>query len=216
MTLRYPILAALVLFILLLHPAVAAACDAVSPTIDVDILRRPVSYDYSLDMRRLTSMAGNRHKGATLGITAVDYLTHVRVTVRMTKSIFGSWCAYPTEVHVRHGFSDNVRVYLARDLVRGSCRYRTTLAHEMQHVAIHERGLSRAKSVIRDAILQVVDSAMPVKGSTREEAAKRAETLITDAATRAAKAVIARTERENAAIDTDQSYRAMAAACSHR
>lgn len=197
----------------------AGACDKVpDPVVTVTSPRFPVVLDRTLGTADLTAMMAGRglspgDRAVTLGITSVQYATTIRFDVQINKPAFGKSCGYPIGILVQHGYSAPMRVYLARELRDGTCKYRTTYDHEMQHVEIHEDGLRRAKASIERAVVRAARLGSPVYGGSREEISGRINEILTSAVETAINETAATVQSRNDAMDTPDAYRALGDLC---
>lgn len=200
-------------------PAAAGACDGESPpSVVVNSLRQPLALDRSKAIDELTLMMGNDHlSGAgfvTLGVTAVEYSTTITSNVQSRRDGTGAWCAFPVNVIVEHGFAKPVRVYIAREVQEGTCKYEATMDHELQHVRIHEAGLWKARIAVDREVAAAVRRQMPVRGRSSDEAIRAVNDIVTEAVDRAVREVSAGVQRDNDAMDTPEAYLAFSRQCS--
>ena len=196
----------------------ASPCDGEPPpSVVVNSPRHPIEFDRSKGMADLTAMMGNDHlSGAgfvTLGITAVDYTTSITSNVQSRRIGSGKWCAYPVNVIVDHGFANPIKVYLAREVREGTCKYAATMDHEMRHVRIHEAGLWRAILAVDREVAATVRRTMPVSGNTSDEVIRAVNDLISGAVDRAVRQVSSEVQAENDAMDTPDAYLAFSRQC---
>jgi len=186
------------------------------PSVTVTSAPYRIAVDHSRSMAQLTEIGkpiSPRAAYVTLGLTAVEYSLAVRSGIQMRRVGPDRWCAYPVTVEVEYGLEDPVKVYIARELKRGSCRYRTTMDHEMDHVRIHLAGVERAQRDIRNVMANVIANKMPVSGRTGDEAAKAVRDVLVAAARKAVRPSSNEAKRRNAAIDTPASYEALRRSC---
>jgi len=202
-------------------PAGGAAANpcagAPVPSVTVNSPRPAAVYDRSKGVDDLTAMMGGSHVSGTgfitLGVTAVDYATSIRTNVQIRRQGSGPWCAYPISVTVDHGFSSAPRIYIARELREGTCKYGATMEHELRHLHIHEAGLWRARAAIEREVAALVRRRMPITGSSSEEVTRGVNGAVSEAVESAAKAVAAEVQRENDAMDTHEAYMAFSKMC---
>lgn len=206
-------------FTLTLSPSFADGCnDYQAPTVVVNSPSQPTVIDRQKGVADLTTLMGQHasleHAGfVTLGVTSVDYKTTLSASIKIEKSRFGNWCAYPMNVVVNHGFSKPVMVHIAKELPNGSCKYRTTLEHEMRHVKYHEEGVWRASLEINKAINSSSASSFPVNGNSKEEVSNAVNRRISEIVEGAVKRVASSVRAKNDAMDTPEAYRAFSALC---
>jgi hypothetical protein len=106
----------------------------------------------------------------------------------------------------------DLRVYIAREVRRGTCRYRVVLDHENRHVAIYRAGVKRLRAELEQAL-----AAAPVTGAIEAQSPQQAleryaaaiGTLIADIREKNSQAM----RRDNAVLDTPAAYRAEQRKC---
>lgn len=108
------------------------------------------------------------------------------------------------------------RIYLARELKRGSCRYETTLAHEQRHARIDDALVPREFLVLKQAIARAamengVVGPVPVgdMAAHRDDIGERLQRVMRQELERIGEI----RRREQGAIDTPEAYRREAARC---
>jgi hypothetical protein len=97
------------------------------------------------------------------GLTVSKF--HVEADYRMDESRiwFGDGVKVWVEgVTVHFGFNE-MTVYITREYADGSCPYRETYAHEMEHVAAHKKVWTEYQDKLRDAVRSA--PAIPVRSS---------------------------------------------------
>jgi len=198
--------------------AAANPCaGAPPPSVTVNTPRPAAVYDRSKGVDDLAAMMGGTHASGTgfitLGVTAVEYAASITTNVQIRRQGAGPWCAYPISVTVDHGFSSAPRIYIARELREGTCKYAATMEHELRHLRIHETGLWRARAAIESAIAALVRRRMPITGGSSDEVTRGVNAAVSEAVESAAKAVAAEVQRENDAMDTHEAYMAFSKMC---
>ena len=166
-----------------------------------------------MEQQSETKVDGSRPGLQTLGITSVVYSTTIRSNVQIRRDGLGPWCSYPVNSIVEHGFSRPITIYIAREFAEGTCKYVTTMEHEMRHVSIHEAGLWQGRLAVDREMAAAVRRAMPITGQTKEEVTKAVDAVISDAVDRAISEVSQSIESDNAAMDTTEAYIAFSGQC---
>ena len=97
-------------------------------------------------------------------------------------------------------------VYMPKDAPANSCLYQVTYTHEMQHVAIFQRGLRRVLQTEGQALRHEIEH-LPVGVYANEDAAKKVLTARLEIWQKRMQTAIASIERDQGQIDTVENYR---------
>lgn len=146
------------------------------------------------------------------GLTVTDMTASYETDLRMTRLSNGSWCADVESVEVRIGLASPALVYVARELAEGSCMYREVMAHELSHVSVTESAV-RAGAASAGPALGAALAGLPAYGRTSEEASAAALARVGSAVKTVSDAVSARAARDNARLDTPESYARLGSSC---
>lgn len=171
-------------------------------------------YDFTRSRAQIAAMAGERGRATriTNGVTVYVYGPEARVQVMTFPQKRGGACVRLTRVDLRMTFSE-LDVYVAREYKKGSCQYKTVLAHENQHVAINRKALKKHLPTIRRKLEAAAKRMRPFWVAKADRAAKSASKRIMAALQPAIRALNRETERGHAKIDTDKSYRKLSKRC---
>jgi hypothetical protein len=209
------------LAILPVEPAAAQVCraPAKAPQVTIEATPGKLSFDHRLDDQALKKLVHklerNMHltRGQPLGLTTGPVSARYQTRVRVRRSLHGGFCVRPVVVKVQIGF-ETLTVYLDRKYPKGSCEYEAILAHEMEHVRRNRDAVTRDLPQLRRQVAQLLRAkpAMHVRGVERQ--ARDAYLLyLRQQLGPSLRAIAAARERSNDAIDTPESYRAIAAKC---
>lgn len=200
-------------------PAVAsAACPGGGEVPELRVVSElpPPDIRHALTRPQIGALGGhghmssdNRHAGLTQTKTAFT----VKPTLGFTRLPGGGLCASLKQVEMSWRMTQ-FQVDVAAEYRRGSCPYEEILRHENQHVDIARRAFVEADRTLRRELGELARRLRPfaVQGTTNQAAQETAARFMT-AAQPALDKYRRDTERENAAIDTLESYRAVAARC---
>ncbi|HEX2115361.1 MAG TPA: hypothetical protein VHM01_13220 [Alphaproteobacteria bacterium] len=165
------------------------------------------------ELRRLSRDGLGEHQH-TLGL----YKAELRSSMRLEYAISNDGrnaCIGIREVRIALQLADR-RIYLARELQRGSCRHDVTLAHEQLHARIDDtifsRELPNLKQALARAALDIgVVGPIPAGNvpSYRDDIGERVERIFRQELDRISET----RRREQGSIDTPEAYRREAARC---
>lgn len=202
---------------LLATPALAQPrCKAMAePAVRVDFAQPSPTLDMlpTAELRR-QSRDGLGEHAQPLGLYKAELHTSIKVEFSMAGDDKTA-CIALRDVIVDVQFVER-RIYLARELQRGTCRYDATLAHERQHARIDDVIFARELPVLKAAVARAaaengVVGPVPVGDlpAHRADIAERMQRALRHELDR----VNELRRREQGAIDTPESYRREAARC---
>jgi hypothetical protein len=198
-------------------PALAQArCKAMAePGVRIDFVQpRPTLDTLPMAELRRQSREGLGEHEYTLGLYKAELRTSMRVEFG-TAADNKMACIGLRDVIVDMELADR-RIYLARELRRGTCRYDATLAHEQQHARIDDVVFAREVPVLKAALARAAaENGVVGPVPVGDLAAHRAD--ISERMQRALRHELDRVSElrrhEQGAIDTPESYRREAARC---
>lgn len=175
-------------------------------------------YVYDLDtagIRKVVSdrqgyVAGSWH--IPLGLTVVDLGMVFETEFFVRKTQGAGYCVALADAKVTVGYT-NLTVYISSDYGEGSCEFDAILAHEQEQLQINQGVLEAYKAKFKDALKRVLRSKMVIfvhhKAAARDayilRLRRKFKPLVSEM-----KSALA---RKNGAIDTEKSYRRVAAQC---
>lgn len=126
-------------------------CAAAAPAVRLDFSpSRPALGTMPLDELRRLSRAGLGDHAQTLGLYKAEL--HPSMSLDFAISQDGnSACIALRHVTLDVRFAER-RIFIARELKRGSCRHDTTLAHEERHAQIDDTILARELPRLKQAV----------------------------------------------------------------
>ena len=138
-----------------------------------------LEYDFSKDQMGITKVGmsyGVIEKGIFAnGLATGTVKWEVDVSSEGREGRNGEICAYPVEIKFYLGFADP-KIYVSRDLRKGSCMYDLVLRHEQTHQQINTAALeyfiprlkSAALSVLNNVPPQRIDNSGQIDATTRQ------------------------------------------------
>lgn len=191
-------------------PASAAVCALPKETarISLRIDQGRVAVDTRLDIAEL----GQRMHGGfaafrgwhTVGLTTAELSFGLRIAIAAVP-VSGGYCGWTTAVDADLGF-DVITVHVARRYRPGTCQFKTIKRHEDRHVAVFRRALDTHAPRFRTALRAAVAQLGTVETANANLAADRLKRMLTSRIRPVFRAIDADINRENAAIDTRESY----------
>jgi hypothetical protein len=201
-------------------PSLAAQCPPPNlklPPMAVDLdltVAQPVLHN-DRSRSELTQLAGNDKliglKNSGLTRSRTEFRTEPRY--RLAKFRDGKTCVVLESVKVKWRVED-VIVDVAREYAPGSCQYKAVLDHENEHVRITRETFAEFAPRIKERLERAAAEVRPQWG--RDDARDVIDRLTKQiSASGKAELAIAKVElaRRQAAIDTRESYRDVAARC---
>lgn len=148
---------------------------------------------------------------AFAGLTRGSYTHQMSAKGRYGRSNNG-FCVYLTEVDFTFEFKD-LFIFVAKEYPRGSCRYNTTLAHEMQHVNLYKASFTRHAPALKATLESAAKSLPPLWVPNQQDGLKKSMEKLDAMLKPHITAFWEEARRNNAAIDTEQSYRILDQQC---
>lgn len=197
--------------------AFADDCLITSPVINFKETYHGYSVSRSLNKLALKSYNVGSHKGSgeVLGLTISNLKTDLQMEVESRQLSRNLWCSTPKSINFKFGQIEKVLVYIASEIRAGSCEDRTTLQHELQHVAFTEAAILSARSRIVPAIHQALKG-RTYKGRTVAGSQAELQRAVSDSIRKQIDIIIQEMEARHASIDTADNYERTAAICRGR
>lgn len=174
------------------------------------------SYRHELTRPRIGALSGAGHMSSDrrhAGLTQTKTAFSVKPTLEFQRLPSGRVCASLRQVVVSWRMTQ-LLVDVAVEYRPGSCPYTEILRHENQHVAIAQRGFQAADQALRRQLGDMARRTQPfVIRGTPQQAAQEVAARFLATAEPVLDTYRRDTGRENAAIDTPESYRAVGARC---
>lgn len=199
----------------------AAECPSfVPPSVEIVPNIRPAKIDstQTLAFLRAKSAAGpDKVSGARherpVGLTAASLKTNLSYKIA-SKSASSSRvvCAQISHFSMTFGFDDTI-VYVAREIQRGSCGYKTVFDHEMTHVRIDEDIVRSYASKLRGLFEKELRHIGVVRASSIKEAEKKIEEAISVYTSKVTDELSKTRQARQAQIDTPSEYARLSRSC---
>jgi len=197
------------------QPATEVCDEQVNPQITIDVLTVKPVEDRHLDIAALSArdsldktvpeLQGYQD---TLGSTSAEL--HAQLDGDMRADPRGMhWCARLLRATVKIKW--DTTVYLARELIPGSCADKAVRQHEAKHVALDRDLLPTLKSDVETSILRVTQR--PVWGAGSSWALQDLKAQVQKAAEAAIDTFQTQRNRRQLEIDTPEEYNRVAASC---
>jgi hypothetical protein len=194
------------------------------PQVQMQTVNTPAQFSTSLSSAELgnfpVSTVVARHSNeifVTGGITRGQITTSYDMAFnKLLNSATQMACIWPKQVRVTVSYAPIV--YIAREYRPGSCRYNTTMEHELRHVNTDVITLNEYLPRIQNAVQGVVN-ALGVRGPMPDHAATAQQEAMVDAIAGRLKGILAemdavRMQRQQQ-IDTRQEYMRLGKVCAH-
>lgn len=170
------ILTNLALFLVIMFPddARASACDSLktNPEVHFSTSYGRLVYDYSYNREEITNISSGtefQESGAFLsGLATVSIEKEAEVGT-ITETIGDNIiCVLPRKVNVYVGLS-NPKIYISRDLRKGSCTYNVVMRHEQTHQRINKAALDYFIPIFKVAAEKMAQNLKPIQISSYAE-----------------------------------------------
>lgn len=173
-------------------------------------------YRHQLTRSQLSAVKGHGHMTSDrshAGLTHTQPSLTMNPLVESRRMPNGSLCVALKRVEVTWKMAQ-LLVDIATEYRRGSCPYEQIVLHENQHVAISQNAFVAADRALRQQLADAVRRLEPfVFRGTPQQAATEAGNRLMAVARPILEKFDQDTRRQNAAIDTPESYRAVSARC---
>lgn len=204
--------------LVLAMPAVARANCPTGGTPEVRVLSDlpPPDYRHHLTRSQIGALGGHGHMTSDrshAGLTRTQTSFSVNPMVQVRQMGNGQLCVSLQRVEVNWRMVEFI-VDVAAEYRRGSCPYEQILTHENQHVDIAQRAFTAADRSLRQQLGELArrQQAFVFRGTPQQAANQMAQQFMA-----LAKPILEQydreTRRQNAAIDTQENYRAISSRC---
>jgi len=150
---------------------------------DVPVTVTPVfdepRFDASQGLASIQAIAGDKrhsipqYHSTTMGITRYEPILEFHVPAEIESVPGGPGCVRIGHIDVTVGYRD-VTVYIAHEIMPGSCGFQETLEHEEKHIAVNRQLLDEYVPLIEDRFRSYVQ----LNGTFRVDRAEDAKPLI--------------------------------------
>ncbi len=124
-----------------------------------------------------------------------------------------SWCVAAKSINISVTMNEPTRVYIASDIVPGSCVDRTTIAHEQQHVTFAFDAQNEMARAIGSELAQRLNSFLPFRSASPDDGKIQMDSILSQILDEIIKPAQDEQAALNASIDTPENYARVAAMC---
>lgn len=166
---------------------------------------------------QLRSLGGSAYRphGAegmhTVGLARSQLRTSVTFS-KLTLNGAGGACSRVTHIQARIAL-ENLEVIVAREIPRGTCGWTVVRAHEMEHVSIDRRVLTRLRPRIRSYLIEAAVQLGPVRGRSAEEAGAHIRRYLEEALDQVMRGIEKQRHDAHARLDTLDEYTRLSTVC---
>jgi len=189
--------------------------DARRIKVDVTQDMGRVVLNHSKSQAQLKRMSGQKMSKAwrVNGLTKRTYTTRSNARFVMKPARNGRYyCVRLQTVDLTVGLG-RIDVYVTKKYRKNTCAYRAVLRHEQEHVDINRRVLRRVMGRIEDQVRTAVYRFKPFSARTKADAKQKLSNYFKDSLSPLYKKLDQEANKENARIDTEQSYKLLSKQC---
>lgn len=194
----------------------AAECPpAAVPSVTVDAPLPEPRLINTHDRDRIAAIRGSGGAVASVlptrldGLTSTRFITRYQIGIEQTSRRPDCFRINDLDIDIE---VEKLDVYIVRELAPASCRYRVTLEHEMQHVAVMRSGLTELRDSLH-AALTTERFSRPIPADSIDEAFRELGDAAAETIDELRLEAVARMEQRNRELDTPASYAALNARC---
>lgn len=193
----------------------AEECRFIRPAISVKTDFPDPIVDRSLTSLELSQGVGSRHANEVVrGLTISNSVVRREAALLIeTNNPATQWCANLQTVTVTLSFTEPVRVYVASDIVPGSCEDSATLQHEQEHVTFAYEAQKRMAQDISANLEARLVSQFPVRAVSEDGIREEVDSTLAHDITDIIRPAQEEQALKNAGIDTPENYQRIARSC---
>ena len=204
-------------------PSIAKTCqlDIAAPSVTLSIYEGEMKISNGHSSGQLRTKFGGHGKkklGAgwvTRGLTNTGLESQIAVSVTYRQITKNSVCIGVSKVAARVGYRD-FKVYIDRKLKPGSCAYKSTMAHELNHVAIYRDQLQKYHPLFERQLNISAAKLKPIISRSSTLGHKYFLRKLNTGFKRIFKQMNKETDRRQGRMDTPENYRREQALCPAR
>lgn len=179
----------------------------------------PVSYNHRFNANQIRSLVRNRKPllGANweqAGLTKAKEEYSLRLSARAIDLGNGRYCVVLDKINLGLGYKE-MKVYVNRKYLRGTCEYDSILRHENLHVRINHDAMDYHAPRIFQQLKQYANSIGPLYTASPEQTNKRLKQLLSQKMAQLHKPMVTERRRRHGEIDTRDNYRSEQARCTN-
>jgi hypothetical protein len=195
--------------------AYASSCSYKPPRISITADFPPPVLDRSLSSSQLTQAIGSTATDMTTrGLTVTNAFVKRNAELILEKPP-GSpdWCVNVKTLNISVTMREPVRVYIASDILTGSCEDRTTISHEQEHVNFAFNAQTRMAKDIGNRLPDMLAIDLPVLAFSEVEATQAIDGILSRDINQIIKPAQDEQAFMNSNIDTPENYAKVAKMC---
>lgn len=191
----------------------ASACESKLKPTEIHVKTREVSYttDLTFTSAALTQMARPPEGRIVNGLTRTSMRSAVVLNGNgITNRMSGKHCLRPV-IDVELAF-DPMTVFVSSELTEGSCRFATTMRHELEHVRVYREFLEAAATDVETQLREYFgnrvfyfESAADAQARLNQETSERVGPFVEQA--------MNRVQEKQAPLDTREEYDRLERVC---
>ncbi len=179
----------------------------------------PVRYNHRFNANQIRSLIRNSKPlpGANweqAGLTKAKEEYSLRLSSRTFDLGSGRYCIVLDKINLGLGYRE-MKVYVNRKYLRGTCEYDSILRHENIHVRINHEAMDYHAPRIFQQLKQYANSIGPLYTSSPEQTTKQLKQLLSKKMTQLHKPMVSERRRRHGEIDTRDNYLSEQARCTN-
>ncbi len=198
----------------------AATCqlNLALPTVSMEIYEGEIKVNNGHSSKQLARKFGSHNKFSrragwvTRGLTKTDLESRIEVHVQYQQVSKTRYCVGLKGVSAQVGYSQ-FNVYVARDLLPGSCEYRVTMDHEQTHVAVYRDQLKQFATRFENRLNRAARSMQPVLASSAQSGQRYFLRKLNGEFKQVFRQLSRETDTRQGRLDTPENYRREQAFC---
>jgi hypothetical protein len=195
-------------------PQTLGVCEFLPPVVSVLVDRPQLRVDHSLSGHVLGQRLQKEAPGiATLGMAETDPVVSYQVVTTALPMSGARVCGNIQSVVIRLAHAEPPTIFIASEIPEGSCRYRSTLAHEEQHIGFSREATEAIAADLQGGLVPSITQSLPMQFASAEEIKQKGLEIVQAAVDPVVARHRASETLKNLGIDTTSSYQALAAEC---
>ena len=203
--------------------SIAKTCqlDIAAPAVTLSTFEGKMKISNGHSSRQLGTKFGGHGKmnlragWVTRGLTKTQLESQIEVSIRYRQISKNRFCIGLSKVAARVGYR-HFKVFVARKLKPGSCEYKTTMAHEQNHVSIYRDQLQKYLPRFKQQLNKSSIGLKPIISSSSAVGHQYFLRKLNSGFKRVFKQMNKETDRKQGRMDTAKNYRREQALCPDR
>ena len=203
--------------------SIAKTCqlDIAAPAVTLSTFEGKIKISNGHSSRQLGTKFGGHGKmnlragWVTRGLTKTQLESQIEVSITYRQISKNRFCIGLSKVAARVGYR-HFKVFVARKLKPGSCEYKTTMAHEQNHVSIYRDQLQKYLPRFKQQLNKSSIGLKPIISSSSAVGHQYFLRKLNSGFKRVFKQMNKETDRKQGRMDTAKNYRREQALCPDR